>query len=69
MTQGEKGATLSPVATFSRTSDPSARKASYEAVQKMDERKSGASASKGQQYGSWGPVFQNKAHFASMHLC
>jgi len=71
----------------SRTSDPAARKASYEALQRTDQNKwsssskdAGASAggssfsnspkkSDKDQYGSWGPMFQNKANFASMHWC
>jgi len=88
MVQGEKQSCMTTLASAtSRTSDPAARKASYDALQKMDQNKwsssskeSGAGASSSsfsastkktdkEQYGSWGPMFQNKSTFASMHFC
>lgn len=61
-----------------RTSDPFARKAGYEAVQRMDKQGSAgtkatpqkdASNNTSNNHGSWGPLFQNKQNFASMHWC
>jgi len=63
----------------SRTSDPFARKAGFDAMQRMDSGASSSSSSsynkaigQQQQQGNknpWGPVFKNKAHFAEMHWC
>jgi len=72
MVQGEKQATLTSVGNSSRTSDPAARKAGYEAVQRMDQYKKDQKNDKystSGQYGSWGPVFKNKSNFAEQHWC
>jgi len=72
MVQGEKSSMVTPVSCMARTSDPAARKAGFEAIQRMDKAKKELvqqQASKGSNYGSWGPVFQNKSNFASMHWC
>jgi len=81
MVQGEKetGVFMS-MSNSGRTSDPSARKAGYEAVQSSfggnNVRRNSNSGSQQQSggqsqgsYGSWGPVFQNKSHFSAMHFC
>jgi len=75
MVQGEKGSMLATSSCIARTSDPFARKAGFEAVQRMDKQlgankpKETPAAATAQNYGSWGPVFQNKQNFASMHWC
>jgi len=88
MVQGEKQSCMTTLASStSRTSDPAARKASHDALQKMDQSNKWSTASKEpgagassssfsaskktekDQYGSWGPMFQNKSTFASMHFC
>ncbi|CAG7730668.1 unnamed protein product [Allacma fusca] len=82
MVQGEKQSTMMSVnGSSSRTTDPAARKASYEAVQKMEKTKTESwsnkssnaskSSDKGQQNqnGSWGPIFKNKSNFTEMHWC
>lgn len=77
MVQGEKqqGAIMS-MGGSGRASDPSARKAGFDAVQ--SQFSNSGSGNKGQaqsgqqqqgQYGSWGPVFKNKSNFAEMHWC
>jgi hypothetical protein len=63
---------MTPVSCMARTADPSARKAGFEAMQRMDKtRKEPDQGTKtpSNNYGSWGPVFQNKNNFASMHWC
>jgi len=69
MVQGEKQTTLTTIGNSSRTSDPSARKAGYEAVQRMDQTKKDQNKGTNGQYGSWGPVFKNKSNFAEQHWC
>lgn len=70
MVQGEKQTTLTTIGNTSRTSDPAARKAGYEAVQRMDQAKNQTDkySTKGQ-YGSWGEMFKNKDNFAQQHWC
>lgn len=53
-------------ASGNRASDPNARKAGYEALQKMDNSSKNGSQ---KDYGSWGPVFKNKDNFSKMHWC
>jgi len=82
MVQGEKQTgVFMTMANSGRTSDPSARKAGYEAVQSSfggnNVRRDSNGGSQQQQsggqsqnsYGSWGPIFQSKSHFSEMHLC
>jgi len=79
MVQGEKSNMLATSSCIARTSDPFARKAGFEAVQRMDKqmmmmgsnkiKETPAAVTPAQNYGSWGPVFQNKQNFASMHFC
>jgi len=83
MVQGEKQTgVFMTMANSGRTSDPSARKAGYEAVQssftgsnssvRRDSNGGSQQKSGGQSqgtYGSWGPMFQNKSHFSEMHWC
>jgi len=69
MVQGEKQATLITIGNSSRSSDPAARKAGYEAVQRMDQAKKDQKNNTNGQYGSWGPVFKNKSNFAEQHWC
>jgi hypothetical protein len=83
MVQGEKQSTMMSInGSTSRTSDPAARKASYEAVQRMEKSKTeswssksstgrggGSNAEPKTQNGSWGPIFKNKANFSEMHWC
>jgi hypothetical protein len=72
MVQGEKQTTLTTIGNSTRTSDPSARKAGYEAVQRMDQYKNNNSNDKystNGQYGSWGPIHKNKSNFAEQHWC
>jgi hypothetical protein len=80
MVQGEKSNMLTATSCMARTADPYARKAGHEAVQRMDTQMSkqsakasasqpNASSSPATNYGSWGPVFQNKQNFAQMHWC
>lgn len=65
MVQQEKETkSMSYSASGSRTSDPNARKAGYESLQKMDSKKSDQNT-----YGSWGPVYKNKETFSKMHFC
>jgi len=88
MVQGEKTSMFTASSCGARTSDPFARKAGFEAMQRMD-KSSGSSfsgssssasssfssssssnnATSNKNYGSWGPTFQNKQNFASMHWC
>lgn len=58
------------------TRDPAAKKAGYDAVrraeaerQRVQQEKEKAKQQASQSYGSWGPVFKNREHFNSMHLC
>lgn len=61
------------------TRDPAAKKAGYDAMRRAEaerqrqqqekERQAQAQAAKSKSYGSWGPVFKNKDHFASLHMC
>jgi len=105
MVQGEKSSMLTATSCVARTSDPFARKAGFEAMQRADKGSSFGSSSSGSSpfaamankaqvasssssfssaqtsssksgnvasgtsYGAWGPVFQNKSTFASMHFC
>lgn len=61
------------------TRDPAAKKAGYDAVRRAEaerqrlqqekEREKQKYAQANKSYGSWGPVFKNREHFNSMHIC
>jgi hypothetical protein len=94
MVQGEKGSMLTASSCVARTSDPFARKAGFEAMQRADKgssagsssffgattkqqdkgsssttKSASSSSSANNSNGAWGPLFQNKQNFASMHFC
>jgi len=71
MVQGEKdGSLLRLGPSTSRTQDPAARKAGFEAVQReMKGEGTGGGGRKGENYGAWGPLFKNKSNFSQLHLC
>lgn len=106
MVQGEKSSMMSVSSCVARTSDPFARKAGFEAMQRAEKGSSSgssnsssffgatpkqsdtgnnffgssksstsstsassSSSSSSSNHGAWGPVFQNKQTFASMHFC
>jgi len=52
--------------------DPAGRKSSQSSFKQQDSSKNYSSSQKtdsnAQKYGSWGPVYKNKDHFASMHM-
>ncbi|KAG8234767.1 hypothetical protein J437_LFUL006599 [Ladona fulva] len=68
MVQGEKQMSYSlPCSTRS----PDSRKAGYESVQKLEQKKMKEQQEKDNKnkYGSWGPTFKNREHFVNMHHC
>lgn len=39
------------------------------ATKQETKKTTGTSTAAGNKYGAWGPVFQNREHFNSMHFC